>query len=301
MKKRRLTVVVLVICTLLVLSVLFMLVGNRLHRVRMQAKEAQVMTGFEQLMAKDSLTTFEVIKYLEKNINTVSTKNVSRFVLGLEQTQQDNLVEWQKRYEDTALQEKMAEIYQINWCLEELSNTTDQKLKEILLDTRENGFKVDTAEGLFFPVIDYTFYRRYQQALPPDLVAYFELMAVESEQTPLKDAALMIGWDEILTRAENQEQFVKEYQTSTQVKPVRRLLKRYVTLALFGCNNTPLFSYETKKMDPEAREVYTEYVRSQKEGEFFAMLAEFLKVLEENDYCLTKEVDDFREMAVAAW
>jgi hypothetical protein len=274
-----------------------MLVSGRLHL----AKEERVMAGWEGLLAKDDLTVAEVINYVEEKVNAVSAENARHLVLGLERVQQDNLVKWQKRYEDTALQEKMAEIYQLNWSLEELSNTTDQKLRELLLETNENGFRVETAEGFFFPVIDYTFYRRYHHALPADLVAYLELMAVESEKTPVKDAALIIGWEEILSRAENLEQFIKEYQTSTQVEPVRDLLKTYLTFTFFGCNNTPLFSYDTKQMNPKAREVYTEYIRTRREGEFFTLLKEFVNLLEKNDHRLSGEVESFRRKAVAAW
>lgn len=296
MKKRRL-MVVLAICAILVLSLVCIFVGDHLQ----QAKEAQVILGFHHLLAKDEITVSEVLRYLEEKLNSVSRDNAARLVLGLEEVQQENLAKWEKRYADPDLQEKILGIYQNTWTLENLGDTSDQDLKELLLETTESGFKVETAEGFFFPVIDYTFYRQYYQKLPPDLVAYFELMATESEQTPVKDAALMIEWNEILARAEKQEQFIKEYGSSTQVEPVRRLLKRYVTFTLFGCNNTPLFHYDTKRMDPEAREVYTGYVRAQKDGDFPTLLAEFLNVLEANDYCLTKEVDDFRKNAVAAW
>lgn len=297
LEKRRLRAVIIATCAILALSLLGIVAGDHLQ----QTKEAQVISGFHQLLAKDQLTVAEVLRYLEEKLNFVSRENAARLVLGLEEVQQANLVKWEKRYADPSLQEKIFKIYQKTWTLENLGDTSDQELKGLLLETTENGFKVETAEGFFFPVIDYTFYRQYYQKLPSDLVAYFELMATESERTPVKDAALMIEWDEILARAEKQEQFIKEYGSSTRVEPVRRLLKQYVTFALFGCNNTPLFHYDTKRMDPEARKVYTEYIRTRKDGGFSVLLTEFLTVLEANDYCLTREVDDFRKKAVAAW
>lgn len=297
LEKRRQRVVVLMICAILALSLFCIIVGDHLQ----QAKEAQVLSGFQQLLAKEQITVAEVLRYLEEKLTSVSRENAARLVLGLEETQQKNLAKWEKRYADLDLQKEIFRIYQKTWTFENLGDTSDQDLKALLLETTENGFKVETAEGHFFPVIDYTFYRQYYQKLPSDLVAYFELMATESEETPVKDAALMIEWYEILVRAEKQEQFIKEYSSSTQVEPVRRLLKHYVTFALFGCDNTPLFLYDTKRMDPEARKVYTEYVQTHKDGDFFALLAEFLNLLEANDYCLTKEVDDFRTKALAAW
>ena len=66
----------------------------------------------------------------------------------------------------------------------------------------------------------------------------------------------MIRWEEILNRALRQEEFIKEYGTSTQIKPMKELLKRYATFALFGANNTPLFSYDNKEMNSGAKEAY---------------------------------------------
>lgn len=126
-------------------------------------------------------------------------------------------------------------------------------------------------------------------------------MATESESTPVKDAALMIGWDEILDRAEQQEEFIREYSSSTQAGAVRQLLKRYVTFALYGCNNTPLFSYDTKRMRPEAKQAYEEHVREGKKGRFSALIKEYLNVLEANAYSLTADVEAFRKKGAVAW
>ena len=301
MQKQTLKRIGIVIGGIFILGFLFITVNDRLK----SARDEKTMVEYENLITKENIVITEVIKYLDAHLKTLSKDNASHLVLGLEALQQERLAQWQKRYENSALQEKIASLYQKTWTLGNLlaqaQNSGEKDLADILQETAESGFKVETAEGTFFPVIDYTFYRRYQSALTEDLLAYFELMAIESEQTPVKDAALMIGWDEILSRGESQEDFIERYRTSTQVEPVRRLLKRYVTFALFGCNNTPLFSYDTKQMNFEARQAFEKHLRTERDGDFSALLAEFLKVLEENNFQLTKAVDDFRKDAVAAW
>ena len=294
MKKRLLLILALVLSLTLIVGVLFSVANNHLK----VAKEKKVMAGFETLMAREALSVAEVINYLDQYINTVSKENASKLLLGLERVQQAELTKWQKRYEDSVLQEKITRVYQDKWLRDEIEEIADQDLKRVLLETVDNGFKIETAEGFYFPVIDYTFYEKYYSAVTPDLVAYLELMAVESEQTPVKDAALIIGWDEILNRAERQEEFIREYSSSTQVEPVQELLKRYVSFALFGCNNTPLFSYDTKQMRPEAKRAYEEHGWKEEKGNFSALINEYLSVLKENDYRLTAEVDAFRKKAV---
>ncbi|HBL35767.1 MAG TPA: hypothetical protein DDZ55_03055 [Firmicutes bacterium] len=258
-------------------------------------KEEKVMAGFNDLIAQEEIAVGEVIAYVDTYVGEVSRENAAKLALGLEQVQKDQLSAWQRLYEDSALQEEMAAVYQRHWSLDDLKQAEDETTRQIVAKTVASGYKVETAEGTFFPVIDYTFYQKYYEVMTADVRAYFTLMAVESEATPVKDAALMISWEEILRRAEAQEKFIEEYNTSTQVEPVRQLMERYITFTLFGCNNTPLFSYDTKEMDPEAKEAFAAYIAKGSTGEFSALIKDYFEVLEKNDFRLTAEVEAYRK------
>src|SRR5690554_6132018 len=91
--------------------------------------------------------------------------------------------------------------------INEINKILDQELKELLIETRNSGYKVETAEGMFFPIIDYQFYKQFTSYLSNDMENYIKIMSVESKEVPAKDAALVIGWDEILNRALSQEEF----------------------------------------------------------------------------------------------
>lgn len=284
---------------LAVIIILVSLIGFTNDRINL-AKEKKAMTGFESLLDKEDITAAELIQYIDENIDTVSKENAAMLVRGLEVIQKANLPQWEKKFENNALQKEMVRVYRENgWKLGDFNDIQDNELKAIVDEAISNGYKVETAEGFFFPVIDYSFYNEYHEDLTPDLVAYFEIMAVESDQTPVKDAALMISWEEILNRGLRQEEFIKEYGSSSRVEAMEELLKRYVTFGLFGCNNTPLFSYDSKQMISEAKEAYLNHPWDEGRGSFSALMKEYLKVLEENDYKLTREVDEFRKNAVS--
>lgn len=292
--KRKLTMTGVILGTILVLVSLIGFINL--------AKEKKVLAGFETLLDNDDVTPAELIQYINGNSADVSKEDAAMMVRGLEQVQKANLPQWEKRFENEALQKELARVYQENaWSLANFEDIRDNELKIIVDEAIGNGYKVETAEGIFFPVIDYDFYDRYHQAVTQDLAAYLEIMAVESEQTPVKDAALMISWEEILNRALRQEEFIKEYGSSTQVGAVKELLKRYVTFALFGCNNTPLFSYDTKEIALEAKEAFLNHSWDEERGSFSTLMNEYLKVLKENGYKLTEEVDQYRKDAVAGF
>jgi len=120
-------------------------------------------------------------------------------------------------------------------------------------------------------------------------------MAVESNRMPAKDAALVIDWKEVLERAVNQEQFIIKYGDSKKIEQVKGLYKKYLTFALFGANNTPLFSYDSKTMDPEAREIYSIYLNEGNNSKLKQNIRGFMNLVEKNNYKLTAEVEEYRK------
>lgn len=293
--KRKLMIIGIILASVLILISLIRFTSERFAL----AKDKKIMIEFETLMDREDVAVDEVIQYVNQHIDALSKKDATVMVRGIERIQKAGLPKLEKKFENEALQMELARVYRENgWRLDDFNGIQDEKLRAILDEAAGNGYKVETAEGFFFPVIDYNFYDQYHQAVTLDFSAYLELMAVESDLTPVKDAALMISWEEVLNRALRQEKFIKEYAASTQVEAVEKLLKRYVTFALFGCNNTPLFSYETKEMNPEAKKAYLRRSWDEARGNFSALIKEYLKVLKANEYKLTQEVDQFRKNAI---
>lgn len=296
--KQKLVITGFLAAVVLFLGVIGVFIRNGLG----STAEQKVMTEFKALMDKNTQNVEEIVNYLDAHINELSQRNAASLVRGLERGQKAYLPALQEKYDDIAVQKELAHIYeQQGWSLADLSGIHNDDVKKIIMETLNYGFKVETAEGMFFPVIDYAFYDRYQRVLPADMVAYIGIMKIESDQTPVKDAALMIGWDEVIKRALKQERFIKDFSSSRQKDAVQQLLERYVTFALYGANNTPLFQYDTRKMEPEAKRIYRDYPWTEKQGGFSAVMKAFQEVLERSDYSLTPEVENFRKNALASF
>jgi hypothetical protein len=171
----------------------------------------------------------------------------------------------------------------------------DEELKQLLTQTKGAGYKVDTAEGMFYPIIDYQQYQDYNTFVTPDIKAYIDIMAKESNNPPAKDAALVIGWDEVLTRALNQEKFINTYGASAKLADVQKLYGRYVQFCLLGANNTPLFSYEDKTMSSEAKSSYAKVLAESKPSKLTNIIQGLLDIAKQNNYQLTAEVENYRK------
>jgi hypothetical protein len=265
---------------------------------KQEEKQDKIMGDYKALL-ENNISLHEVVEFLDNNISLVSSENASVMIDRFEKLQKEFLPKLDERfYKEDSLQTQMREVYMEGFDISKLDEIKDEDLKELLAETRDSGYKVETAEGMFFPVIDYEFYKKYSPYVTPDIKGYIDLMAVESNSTPAKDAALVISWEEILKRALNQEKFISQYQNSIKIDDVKDLYKKYLSFTLFGLNNTPLFSYDSKAMAAEAKEAYMNAVESNSDSEFLKIVNDFLELLKKTNFKLTDEVDNYRKDAV---
>ncbi|WP_378956985.1 hypothetical protein [Pelosinus sp. sgz500959] len=262
-------------------------------------KETAIMGEFNNMMQKSDVTAEKMIKFLDENIASVSQENASTMIIALEKNQQLRLPKLQDQFaDDDSIQKALRKSERGALTDSYINGIQEKVIKDLLLATKNNGFKIETAEGFYYPVIDYSFYKKYRSNVAPDIADYIDIMAVESDTVAVKDAGLKIGWGEILKRASKHERFVKMYGNSTKVEDVKKLLKTYLIFALYGTNNTPLFGYEDKEMVPAAKKAYLESEFNGSDGDFSKIMIEYLTVLKKSDYKLTREVDDYRKQTV---
>lgn len=257
-----------------------------------------IMDEFDSLAQEDN-ELGKMVKFINENISLVSKEDASIMINELANSQKDSLPKLEdKFYLNDVIQKKINDIYEPGFGLGNIDDINDKELKDLLTETRDYGYKVETAEGMYFPIINYEFYKSYSSYLTPDIKEYIDIMATESDEVPAKDAALVIGWDKVIERALKQEQFIKQYEDYAQIGDIKQLYKKYVTFALFGLNNTPLFSYDSKVIKDNAKNVYTKAIESNKDSEFLDIIEKFMDILKENNYKLTDEADKYRKSVV---
>ena len=263
------------------------------------SNDTAIMDKLNIIMQKADVTTESIIKFMDENIASLSKQNASTLIMTLEKSQKLLLAKMQDAFaENENIQKMLAKDYQGSLTENYINGIQEKVSRDLLLVVKNSGLKIETAEGIYYPVIDYGFFKKYRGNVSPDIADYIDVMAIESDKTPAKDAALRIGWDEILIRASNQENFLKNYGNSTKAEDVRTLLKKYLVFALYGANNTPLFSYDNKEMVPEAKQAYLQSIIDSNHGSFSKIMIEYRELLKKNNYKLTKEVDDYRKQAV---
>ena len=250
-----------------------------------------IMQDFQSL-SQQGASLEEIANFITNNISQVAKADASTMVTEFEEMQKEQLTQFEAMFSPDTMQSKLAEEYPN---IAQQKAVKDPELKALLDKTNNSGYKVETAEGSFFPIIDYQFYEKFSAYVTTDSQDYIQIMAAESKQVPAKDAALVIGWDEILQRAQNQEKFLSTHKNSVKTKEVKELYQKYVSFTLYGANNTPLFSYETNTLNPKAKEIYLAAIKNPGNSEYLKMLSLYLEVLAKNNFVLTEEVKQYRD------
>lgn len=266
--------------------------------VAQEDKKDNVMPEFISLVGENPKPD-ALIEFMEKNIASVSRDDAAKMLVELERSQRDCLAELEENYYGGSnVQESLGKIYKPGFDLNKIGDIQDEELKSLLEETGKMGYKIETEEGMFFPIMNYEYLKKFSPYASDDIKEFIDIMAVETNKVSAKDAALVISWNEVVERALAQEAYIRKYGSSSKAEEVKGLYNKYRTFMLFGLNNTPLFSYDSSKaMDKEAKEAYLEAVKDNEDSELIKLLGDYMKVVEKAGYKLTDEVDKFRKDA----
>lgn len=258
-------------------------------------KQKSIIEEFNSLLEGD-VAIVDIVDYMDKNISKLSIEDATKFVTGFEQSQEKYLPTLEENINNNkAVIDNIEMEHGEGLDINKIDSTKDEDLKKLLIEIRDSGYKIEMTEGYFFPVINYEFYKKYSQYVSEDIKDYINLMATESNKFAAKDAGIIISWEEVLERAQNQEKFIKKYENSTKINVVKKLYRNYTYLALYGADNTPLFSFDKKVMPSNIKDVYLEATKNVGESEFLKIISDYMEILKKNNYKLTDEIENFRK------
>ncbi|WP_052770001.1 hypothetical protein [Paenibacillus sp. IHB B 3415] len=235
------------------------------------------------------------ITYMNTNLYAVTPYQATVLTLKLENLHKSLLPSWEKKFSSSEVQRKLISVYKAGVSMVKLAESTENaSLRALLKSAGESGYKLETAEGTFFPVIDYAAYRKYKLYVTEDIRDYISIMATESDLPPSKDNGLVIAWGDVASRALTQEQFIQTYPKSNRLSAVKTLYNMYAVNTFYGQNNTPLFHYDNLEMDLEAQKAYSSILaKNSSTSPFLQKLDGFMKLMKSNGYLLDDDAEQY--------
>jgi hypothetical protein len=178
----------------------------------------------------------------------------------------------------------VADLNDLDFLNQETSLPEDPELKQLLRQACSQGLKVRVPEGMLEATIDYqALLDTFSGSITDELAQYFKIRATESNQPALVDAALTIDWDELAKRLAAIEDFERAFPNSQYKLPLSTLQRSYLASYIFGANNTPSYSYESKIVKPEVLKSYEQTLETYPDYRFTALVRDYKAKLAQNE------------------
>lgn len=252
---------------------------------------ADILAAF-QAKIQAGATAAELNAQLDTDVPQVTAETADELIRGLLAYYQDHLQDAEAALQQENIQKTLQELLQkTKWPFSEadIAGIKDTAAKQAVTDLTLGGYKLETAEGMFFPVVDYGKLKRFDDALSPEMRDYVALLAAESDQKPASDGALVISWEETANRALAAEKFIRDYPDAKEKNAAGDMYIRYMTYLLVGLPNTPIFDFDTFKLKADVKAEYEKLVSEHADTTTARLTQQFLDVMAKTNDAVFKK------------
>ena len=255
-----------------------------------KSMDEDILLAFEALGESENIDLIQMSAYLSDNIDKVSVETADLMLQLYEKIQMQLLPTYQDAFFDESIQGIL-----LTYSIEEIrqNQVKEEPVQALLTEAAAVGYKMEAIEGTVAPYIDYGYFAAFSEFATESSGAFYKLMKIESDNPPQKDAALIIPWADVLKRGLGFESYIKDNPGSFYDDRARMHLKGYEILAINGSANVPLFDYDSKVMDADAKAAYTAFVGQGLQTEFATLIKTYVDLLEIHDFIKTAEIEAF--------
>ncbi|MEK4660307.1 hypothetical protein MHH93_00340 [Priestia sp. FSL H7-0729] len=250
---------------------------------------------------KSTQSLVKARKYLMNHIDKVGPWQATLMTLQLENMQNTKLADMDNQMYTEQFQQALSQANEQLGYEQKLTYSRllkeikDPSVRKVLQEASDLGFKLETSEGLYYPIINYEIYQKFKPFVKADIAAYIDIMATESNQMTTSDGGIIISWNELIQRALEKEAFLNNFPNSNRASTVKQWL--FVEYLFYGSDNTPAYDWYTEEeirtMDPEVKKAYEKALAKREpntESVLLDTMEKILLVLNQNNDELTPEV-----------
>lgn len=254
-----------------------------------------VLNEFNDLLFGKEADGQAIASFIKNNANVVSEQASSQMILQFEEFQKNKLTIFEGEFNTGSVQKELMEQYLKGADINNPDGFHMPDVKALIEETKNCGYKIVQTDGACYPVIDYNFYKTFGENVTPEVLEYIHILSIESENPPLRNAALAIGLDELISRAIRQERFLNTYSGSKTAENILNLYQSYEQIIFFGSDNSPIFEPDSGALKSDVKSAFEKAIESNTESALTNKIKQYLSILEENGFRYTAEVEQFQE------
>lgn len=255
--------------------------------------EKSIVENYNNLIL-NSKKESEIVKFLDENISKVSQENADSMIIKFKEFYEKNLYEKQNEFFQSNVQEELIKVSKYNFDINNIENIKDPKVKALVDNTINYGYKIINAEGSFIPIVNYEYLTKYNPFISDEIKDYLKLFSTESNNMSALDAGIIISLDDVSKRALDSEKYLKKYPNSIVRKDIKNLYKYYMELYIKGLDNTPIFDFKTNKIREDILDSYKKTISNNKNSIISNILTKYIDIIKNENYYLTENVIEFQ-------
>jgi hypothetical protein len=214
------------------------------------SEQDKIMETFVQRASSD-VSADQLLNQLVESLGKVDPEQADAMLRAMDAYYSRNLPKIEEIFYPDDVQKELS-VLKFPITEDQFANIQDPEVRSLVQQTLDGGYKLDMAEGVVFPVIGYVELKALADGASDAMQDYLDLMAVESEDRMVRDAALVISRDELARRTLTAEAFIREHADAPELQKVKNQYMIYIRSYLFGLDNTPN-TEDDFKFKPEFR------------------------------------------------
>lgn len=174
---------------------------------------------------------------------------------------------------------------------------TDEKLQALLCDEKKGreekeklkkslsgqGMTLLMSEGTFYVSENTNFLSdSFASQLSPGLREFLTIRSKELKKGFTEDAGLLITWNELADRIASWDRYLEKYGNSPAAAQAAYYQQMYLAVFLTGIDNSRIFSFEKKTLEPEVQKAYQYYLKTYKDTRSAGIISEYYSILKKN-------------------
>ena len=246
-----------------------------------EENETKPEEKLEALLQKELSQTkdaAEAVAATERYMKGITTEQADQMFMLLEGFYGGHLQEAEAQVSRPDMQQKLITLT-LPISLEQASQLKDADMKDLVVNLMKGKYKLESEEGMIFPVVDYEALKSFQPNVSKSMQDYIALMAEDSNRPAAKDAGLVISREELLQRTLQAEKYLTVYPESPRYDRTKQLYLNELHMVLFGLDNTPTYDWDSFKLQAEMKLELQKLAEDRENTVTGDMVKEFLAVL----------------------
>lgn len=244
---------------------------------------------------------FELIAYIDAEIDRATADRAGEMILALEEVQYVFLDYYQQKFFGNPVEVKTYGNVQndINKAAQEglgsdiVGRVGNENLKSLLKEVFNSGYKLESKEGSIYPILDYSYLKKFNPYVSKEVADYIDIMAMESDKSAANDGAVVIPRNELLERLLKLDKYMAEYKDFEKNANVRNLYYKYMQMFLIGLNNTPAYDYNSKVYKDEVIKSFKELLDNNIGTKTAEIVKEYQDIIQKSGNTFSEEAKEY--------